>query len=77
MWKDNIIDLKEKSNKTTKDIAQGVQVSESTIKRVFSSKKEDNKRGHSLDLIIASFAVYCFARLASFVVRTERESIQN
>lgn len=53
MWKDNIIALKEKSNKTTKDIAQGVQVSESTIKRVFSRKKEDNKRGHSLDLIIA------------------------
>jgi DNA-binding XRE family transcriptional regulator len=53
MWKDNLIELKEQSGKTTKDIADGVKVSESTIKRVFSRKKEDNKRGHSLDLIIS------------------------
>ena len=53
MWKENIIALKEKVGKSYKQIADGVSASESTVKRVFSRKIEDNKRGHSMDLIIA------------------------
>ena len=53
MWKDNLIALREKSGIGYPQIAVGVNVSESTVKRVFSRKKEDNKRGHSIDLIIS------------------------
>lgn len=53
IWKENLIALKEKSGLSYTQIAQGVAVSESTVKRVFSRKNEDNKRGHSMDLLIA------------------------
>ena len=53
MWKENIIALKEKRGFSSAQIANGVGVSESTVKRVFSRKCEDNKRGHSIDLIIS------------------------
>ena len=53
MWKDNLIILKEKRGVSNKQIADGVKTSESTINRIFSKAKEDCKRGHSMDLIIA------------------------
>ena len=52
-WKENLIALKEKRGVSSAQIANGVAVSESTVKRVFSRKHEDNKRGHSIDLIIS------------------------
>ena len=53
MWKENLIALKEESGYTIKQIADGVHISESTVNRVFSKAKEDYKRGHSMDVIVA------------------------
>ena len=52
MWKENLIALKEKSGLSYAQIADGVGVSESTIKRIFSKSHDDCKRGHSIALII-------------------------
>ena len=52
-WKENLIALKEKKGFSYTQIAHGVDASESTVKRVFSLKREDNKRGHSIDLVIS------------------------
>ena len=50
---EKLIELRDASGYTNKQIAQGVQSSESTVKRVFSKKIEDHKRGHSMDLIVS------------------------
>ena len=52
-WKENLIALREKTGASYAQIAHGVDTSESTVKRIFSLKNEDNKRGHSIDLIIS------------------------
>ena len=49
---EKLIELRDIKKVTNKQIAQGVQSSESTVKRVFSKKVEDHKRGHSMDLIV-------------------------
>lgn len=53
LWQQKLLELKEKTGAKSKQIADGVHVSESTIKRIFSKKAEDHKRGHSIDVIIA------------------------
>lgn len=50
---EKLIELRDISGFTNKQIAIGVQSSESTVKRVFSKKIEDHKRGHSMDLIVS------------------------
>ena len=50
---EKIIELRDIKGFTNKQIAIGVQSSESTVKRVFSKKIEDHKRGHSMDLIVS------------------------
>lgn len=50
---EKLIELRDMSGFTNKQIAIGVQSSESTVKRVFSKKVEDHKRGHSMDLIVS------------------------
>jgi DNA-binding XRE family transcriptional regulator len=50
---EKLIELRDMSGFTNKQIAIGVQSSESTVKRVFSKKIEDHKRGHSMDLIVS------------------------
>lgn len=50
---EKLIELRDIKGFTNKQIAIGVQSSESTVKRVFSKKIEDHKRGHSMDLIVS------------------------
>ena len=51
-WKENLIALKDKTGKSFKQIEDATQIPERTLARIFSLKKEDIKRGHSISTII-------------------------
>jgi transcriptional regulator with XRE-family HTH domain len=53
MWKENLIDLRKSTGTSFKDIENGTGIGERTVARIFSKKAEDNKRGHSMDNIVA------------------------
>jgi hypothetical protein len=52
MWKENLIALKNKSGKTFKEIEEATKIPERSLVRIFSTKKDDIKRGHSISTII-------------------------
>ena len=50
---EKLIQLRDIKGFSNKQVASGTHYSLSTINRVFSTKFEDHKRGHSVDVIIA------------------------
>lgn len=51
IFKENLEALKKQKGESNKSIGDAIGRSERTIARVFSKKTEDNKRGHSMNLI--------------------------